>query len=660
MFAEVIFPLKVKTFTYKIPPEAPFDLTGRIVRATLINRELYGIVSDVMESIPYTPPKIKEILSIHEHLGSPSIIALIKWLGSYYLNPAGAALTSCFLKEAVSAGIKPVDRKKKPSKKTVTFNLEEANRILPVLSEGMGENISLLADAINKACFKTFLLHSPSSLYERGFLSEILKNTQDSISGAIILTPEIGMIDKTASLLRLILGGRVCSLHSKQSRREKIETIKGILSGSFDIVVGTRSAIFAPLKKISFIAVTGEHSPSYKAEEGLRYNARDVAVMRGLLEKAPVLLSSICPSIESIYNARTGKFSLLKISGSKSASPPYGFSLFSAKNRPAIGIVGAAASDKKGCSITDEILSAAKIQLSKKEHILFIVSTKGYSLILCSDCGYIFRCPACNTPLKFYKNEGLLKCHLCGRFRGAPDTCERCGGIELKAYGAGDERIIDDIEKSFGRKALILNKNNLFQNAADCQLKPFVIGHRGQAKKLMENSFSLAVFFDADLALSEAAFSSNERVFQGVMEISQLIKPGGQIIIPTRHPKNKILNFIKNYDFRGFYKNELILRKETDFPPFSRLILFNIFSRQKSEDLIKDIKTACSEKIEEGVQIYGPVEVASPVRSYKYCLQYLLKSRDRKRLNLFASSLKDRLSLVKGIKISTDVDPVRL
>ena len=660
MFAEVIFPLKAKTFTYKIPSGAPDDLIGRIVKAPLMNRELYGIICDVKEDesrAGFDVRKIKQISSFYGSLGSHFFIPLLRWLSDYYLNPAGVALATCFFKEAVSVICKPPARSSKTMDNHLALKTEEGTDNLSELQESGRENVSLIVNAINIRRFSTFLLHSPSLFHERGFICNVFKKAPD-ISGAIVLVPEIGRIDKTAAMLQSILGDRVCILHSKQSRKNKVETIQGMLSGRFDIVVGTRSAVFAPLKKISFIAVSSEHSPLYKAEEGMRYNARDVAIMRGFLEKAPVLLSSICPSLESIYNARTGKFSPLKIYDNQTAHPQR-FSLFSGRNRPVIEIVGKSFSENKERSIPAEIINAAQKHLANKEHLLFIISARGYSLISCNDCGYIFRCQSCNMPLRFYKNEGVLKCLLCGKSKSAPDTCNVCGGIELKSFGAGTEWIREDIEKSFGRKALTLDKNNTLQNA-DNQLMPFVIGHGGQARRLKENTFMLAAFFDADMSLSEQSFYANERVFQNIMEISNLMKPEGRIFILTRCQKNKVLRFIKNYDFKGFYKNELLLRKETDFPPFSRLILFNIFSNRGFDSLINDIESIFSEGAAKGVQAYGPVEIPSSVKSYKYCIQYLLRSRDRKSLNSLAAALKNKLDDIKGIKTITDVDPIRL
>jgi primosomal protein N' (replication factor Y) len=524
-------------------------------------------------------------------------------------------------------------------------------------SDKAGENVIFLKEAIQSGRFDTFVLHALSLFYERDFLCEIFKNIS-TIRGAIVLVPEIGRIDKIATMLQSILGDRVCVLHSNQSRKKKKESIMGILSDKYDIVVGSRSAVFAPLKKISFVAVSGEHSPLYKAQEGLRYNARDVAIMRGFLEKAPVLLSSICPSLESIYNAMTGKFSLLKIPNNQTA-PPHGFSLFSAKNRPVIRIIGKSTNDKKERSIPAEIINTAQKHLANREHLLFIISTRGYSLISCSDCGYIFRCQSCNMPLRFYKNERVLKCLLCGKSKIAPDTCNICGGIELKSFGTGTERIREDIEKLFGRKVLTLNKNSTLQKA-DNQLMPFVIGHGGQARRLKENTFMLAAFFDADISLAEPNFYANERVFENIIEISQLIKPNGVIFIITKNTKNKVLQFIKNYDFKGFYRNELSLRKETEFPPFTRLTLFNIFYNFEFNGLINTIENIFSNETGDGIEVLGPLKIASPSKSFKYCLQYLLKSNERKKLSSTAFVIKDKLNALKGIKATTDVDPIRL
>lgn len=661
MFAEVIFPLKLKSFTYSAPPDTPLDLTGRIVKAPLGNRNLYGIVCDVSDTcafvgratdknIGHKLSKIKEIVSVHEHFGSSLTVPLLKWLSEYYIAPSGVALASCFFKETINI-----------IEKSIVHNVsasEDCRPEISSLSDNAEQDIFLLLNAIQSGNFSSFLLHSPSYFYEKSFLNDFCKKAFTAISGAIVLVPEISQIESIARILQAIFGERVCTIHSKQGRKRRTETMRGVLSGHYNIVVGTRSAILMPLKKISFIAVLNEHSPSYKGEEGLRYNGRDVAVMRGFLERAPVLLSSICPSVESIYNSETGKYHQLRVSHALSGIPSNLFSSFSAKNRPEIEIINMRDAQKSGLSISKRVLTAAGECPSSKENLLFIVNKKGYSLIMCGDCGYIFRCPACQMPLMFYKSEGLLRCRRCGKERTIPESCQVCRGVELMPLGAGTERIKEDINKFLKKDAVLLEKNIQSPPNND-EFTSFVIGHGNQARKLKGSMFKSAVFFDIDIGLLEPNYRANERVFQNVMQIAQIVKPNGRIFLQTRNPRNKILNFIKNYDFKGFYKNELAMRKETDFPPFSRLILFNILLKEGVNGLKKEVERLFSEKYALEIEILGPIELPSTIKLHLHW-QVLIKSKDRKKLHQLASSLKETLSAIKGLKVNTDVDPIRL
>ncbi len=660
MFAEVIFPLKIKSFTYNVPPDMPPDLTGRIVKAPLGNRDLYGIVCDVSntcafagrvldKNIELKTSKIKEIVSVHEHFGSPQTISFLKWLSEYYIAPSGIALASCFFKDAIKVIEKSIAHKISAP--------EDDKPKISCLSDNTEQDIFPLVNAIQSGNFSSFLLHSPSHFYEKGFLSDFCKKAFTDISGAIVLVPEISQIDGIAGILQAIFGGRVCTIHSKQGRKKRTEAIRGILSGNYNIVVGTRSAILMPLKKISFVAVLSEHSPSYKGEEGLRYNGRDVAVMRAFLERVPVLLSSICPSVESIYNSETRKYHRLRVS--HKGMPSDIFNSFSAKKRAEIEIINMWDVEKSGLSISKKVLSAARQYLSSKDNILFIVNKKGYSLIMCKDCGYIFRCPACQIPLMFYKTEGLLRCRQCAAERKVPESCQVCRGVELIPLGAGIERIKEDIRKFLKKDAVPLNKNAQLLPNND-EFTPFVIGHGHQVRRLKGSLFKSAVFFDIDPCLLEPNYRANERAFQNVMQIAQVVKPDGRIFLQTRSPKNKILNFIKNYDFKGFYKNELSIRKETDFPPFCRLILFNILFKKGINGLEKEVEMLFSEShAHQEIEIFGPIKLPSTIKLHLHW-QVLIKSKDRKKLHQLAFSLKETLSSMKELKVSADVDPIRL
>ncbi|MDI6801893.1 MAG: primosomal protein N' [Thermodesulfovibrionales bacterium] len=651
MHAEVVFPLKLPPLTYKIPNGAPTDLIGRIVKAPLINKSLYGLIASLKDEAEIGQQKnIREIHEISRHFTSDAGILFLKWLSDYYLMPMGIALKSCFFEE-MAASLKKEDRGQTPESEPIISTPCEGSSMID-------QNVSVVFRSIMKKNYQTFLFHAPSIAREYLFISKILAETCPDSQRAIILVPEIGHIERLSSSLSNMLGERLCILHSKLGKVKRIEAIRRIVSGKANVILGTRSAMLAPLNDIAFIAVLSEHSPSYKAEEGLRYNARDVAVMRGFMGKSCVLLSSVCPSMESVYNAKTGKYAPL--------TPEPGNQ--KEQSRPKIKIVGMNAAKQRDLSVSGEILQEAKKLLLKNGKLLFIASRSGYSIMTCEDCNEIFRCKKCQIPLVFYKSRGILRCNYCGIEKTAGGSCEKCQGFNIKPFGAGTERIKDEVEKLLKTGGMLLEKkakglkvkNYDLQNP---ELSPFVIGTAYASKRAKEETFSSAVLLNMDCLLSQPDFRAYERIFQETLQISQLIKPDGYIFIQTRDARNIIWKFIRNYDLQAFYNYEMSQRNSLNYPPFSKMILFNIIFKNKSKKISavsNDIQKIIAEKHVMDVDILTNMNISSADKSYEQHWQILLKSRDRKALHIAAKNLMDGLKKLKEIKLTIDVDPVKI
>src|SRR5208283_4647247 len=319
MYVNVAFPLKIPPLTYKAPDDAPVDLIGRIVLAPLMGRNIRGLVMSTCENPEMLIKKdIREVQKIYRSVMSTSALAFLQWLADYYLTPVGIALRSSFFEEIasiVTQGAEEQPAAGGPEKPAIILCEAAINAAVSAICT----NISLRG-------YRSFLYRAESSDEERSLLIAALTHLKDSLRHAVILAPEIAHLEYIVSPLKELFGERVCVLHSKLSGKEAAGALKRIITNVSDIVVGTRSAILVPLKRVSFIAVLAEHSRSYKAEEGLRYNGRDIAVMRGFHEKACVLLSSTCPSVESVYNVRVGKYVMLEhdrnLSKEKSAERP--------------------------------------------------------------------------------------------------------------------------------------------------------------------------------------------------------------------------------------------------------------------------------------------------------------------------------------------------
>lgn len=640
-YADILFPLKIPPLTYKVPEDAPADLKGRIVKAPLMGRSSYGVAVDIFKEADVSlKKKLREIQSIHRHCASEKDLQFLKWLSHYYIAPMGIALKSSFFEEI----IKDTDGLQATGK-----DLKNDRSGAPALNV----NVSLVCNGVKEKDYKTFLFHAHGLSDECSFLLEVVEGINSGLRGIIILVPEIGQIERIEQPLKQMFNQRVCVLHSKLGKSKRADSIRRLISGESDIVIGTRSAILAPLKEVSFIAVTGEHSPSYKAEEGLRYNARDVAVMRGFIEKRCVLLSSICPSLESVHNTNVGKY--MQIGGNQKQYP-------AKYARPKIKVIASQPGKSHYLSLSGELLQESKKLVSKNERVLFLVNRKGYSLIRCSDCGNILKCGRCLTSLVFHKGTGMVSCRYCGHSEKIPGICADCGGARLETFGTGTERVKEEVEEILKTEALIVERRQGTPTVMpnDSDVMPFVVGTAFVTGKAKEESFGAAAFLNTDALLSQPDFRTHERLFQEVLQVSQMVKNGGRIFLQTHMAKERILRFIRDYDFGGFYKHELSQRMALDYPPFTRIVLLNIFTKKISGDFLNEVRSIIYESAETGVEALGPVEIPSYAKSYKHCVQIMIKSKDSRATHASTKKILDRLEKNKGLRINVDVDPLKI
>ena len=623
------------------------DLKGRIVIAPLMGRSTYGLVVDVFEKAEGTFRKaVKELQAAEQYQASETDLQFLKWLSSYYTTSMGIALKSGFFEEIVAA-----------MKKCGGALPAAGDSMQPGTGQGEGDRTPGLSvnGCITGKTYKSFLFHAPSLSREYAFLLETLERAGPDMRGIIILVPEIGHIGRVELLLKERFGQRLCIFHSKLGKGKRVEAVRRILAGEADIVVGTRSAVLAPLKELSFIAVTGEHSFSYKGEEGLKYQARDVAVMRGFMEKRPVLLTSICPSVESIYNLNAGKY--ITVSAPREL-PGGGITA-----RPGVKLIGMTREKSGNLSLSEEVVKEARRILSGKGKILFLINRKGYSLIMCEDCGYVVKCAKCSMSLVFHKKEGKVKCHYCGYSEQVPDTCVQCRGTAVKPFGIGTERVKEEVEGLLGAEALLIEKakgSPKVTGKLPADLSPFVIGTAYAAGRVKDESFSAAAFLNVDVLLSQPDFRAYERSFQELLQVSQLVSSGGRIFMQTRMPKDKVLRFIRTYDFDGFYQYELSQRKLLGYPPFSKIILLNIFAKSMAGGLLDNIQAITGESGDADAELLGPVEVPSALKSHRHCIQVLVKSKDSKNVHSAARNILNKLEEIKGLTVRVDVDPLKI
>jgi len=478
---------------------------------------------------------------------SDKLMNLLRWMSEYYVSEQGLVLKNMLPKEAY---IKVKQRKKKITSQTL--RVKKGWEGYPFHDIHIDASVtSHIFDALKKQLFKTFLFHTPSSAHEVSLLGAVLKN----VDSAIVLVPEVSLIDAMYRFLKETCGDSICLFHSGLSKGKRSDAIERMLSGHARIVLGTRSAIFAPLKKVSLIAVLQEHNNSYKQENSPCYHGRDVAVKRGYFEKATVLLSSICPSVESLYNCRAGKYKSLHLTGNI--------------KKPKMNIIDTRFEKLMKPYLTKTVVNASIRHIKNEQKIMFVMNRRGYSTVFqCMDCSHREVCPHCGVPIVFHKQDMSLKCHYCSHtLTQIPERCSVCNGSNLQLLGAGTQKVKEDIEELIGIKTMRLDSDKL-RNKSDKEgmtNDPFrddyriLVGTKLMTRRLtISDKISMAAILNADQFLNIPDFRAAEKAFQEISMIADKIETQGEIYIQTRMPDNYLYRYVRNYSYNAFSKEEML------------------------------------------------------------------------------------------------------
>ncbi len=628
---DVLFPINLGPLTYVCPDYLIEQIQpGLIIQAPLKNKLTRGIVIDRNSKPPATPLKELQVLPGDPAIIGKSLLKLIMWMADYYIAEEGLVLKQTlpgelFTKTQLRKGRKEIEY--------------DSKLCFPEIKK---EDCTDIFASINSNEYKGFLLHAPSLLYEFA-MALTLMNT---VKNTIVLLPDITQANLLYAASKDLYGERVSLLHGELSRGRRSEYIDGILSGRYDIVIGTRSALFAPLRKVSLIIVLNEHSPSYRIEEGIRCNLRDVAVMRGFIEKTAVLLSSISPSVDSYFNAITNKYRLLKPSRDI--------------QRPAIRIADMRFEKKIKPDFSKAAYNAAQKHIKKNNKVMFVMNRRGYSpALLCQECGHIEKCRTCEIPMVLYKNDGILKCHHCSATQPIPEKCSRCNSHNFELMGSGTQRIQEHIEELFGIATMRFDSDNVkkksekrdFSRLISGDFSRVIIGTKMITRHLTANdNYSMAAVLNADSSLNLPDFRAMEKAYQELSSIIDLVEPNGEVLIQTRFPQSPLFKYLRSNDYAAFAKEELTLRKSLNYPPYTKLLNITFSGSLETAEKIKKIIHSSDPMIE----MLGPT-VNKNKRGLEE-LSIILKSVDRKTLNTAARKVRKTFEHSKKVQIRIDVD----
>src|SRR5712692_347244 len=439
---------------------------------------------------------------------------------------------------------------------------------------------------------------------------------------AIVLVPEISLTPQTVERFK----GRfaeaqdtVAVLHSHLSEGERHDEWHKIHSGRARIVIGARSAVFAPLKTLGLIVVDEEHETTYKQEEAPRYHARDVTVVRAKIEKCVVVLGSATPSLESYYNAANGKYRLVPLT-----------QRVDEKQMPLMRIIDLRQErrkEKKAAILSEKLSQAIADRLEKREQTILFLNRRGFSTsLLCSNCGEARDCPNCSVALTFHRHMARLSCHLCGHTAAVPKKCPACGKDALIYAGFGTEKVESTVSHFFPKAAVRrMDADSMTRKQAyrDTLLNfragkiDILVGTQMIAKGLHFPNVTLVGIINADLALHLPDFRAGERTFQLLTQVAGRAGRGetpGEVFVQTYTPFSPSIQFARHHDFAGYFQQELEFRERCDFPPFKHAILITVRSAHEArakfsaETLARRLKEALSVEFNLGDPTPAPLE----------------------------------------------------
>lgn len=454
--------------------------------------------------------------------------------------------------------------------------------------------LTKINSAIDDGKYKTFLLFGVTGSGKTLVYINAIKKILLQNKTAMLLVPEIALTPQLIDRFNIVFPGEIAVLHSKMSDGERQDEWRSIKTGRKKIVIGARSGIFAPLENLGLIIVDEEHENSYKQESpDPRYNGRDAAVIRGMIENAVVVLGSATPSVESLYNANAGKYELLEIKNRADGA-----------NLPKIKIIDMVDARKQGQiinSFSKELLDKIVDRMHKKEAVILFRNRRGFSNYLqCSDCATVPECVNCSIKLTYHKNTNSLRCHLCGYSSSMIKRCSECGSENLKIIGYGTQRIEEELSeylqsleievvidrmdldstKKKGEQRKILQR---FSNGET----DILIGTQMVAKGLDFDRVTLVGVVNADLQLYISDFRASERTFQLLTQVSGRAGRhrdfAGEVIIQTSHPSNYVFKCVGDADYENFFKSELSIRQKANYPPFAKYIFVELKGKDNAE-----------------------------------------------------------------------------
>ncbi len=542
------------------------------------------------------------------------------------------------------------------------------------LTDAQGHCLSCILEATNEpARAKPLLLHGVTGSGKTEVYLQAIAATISSGKTALILVPEISLTPQTVARFKrrfAEIQQKVAVLHSHLSGGERFDEWHKIVEGNAKIVIGARSALFAPLQNLGLIVVDEEHEGSYKQDTAPRYHARDVAVVRAKIERCVVVLGSATPSLESIHNTRVGKYQLIELKERVDDC-----------SLPLIRIIDlkkeARNLSKSGgpAIISERLRTAVDERLSKGEQVILFLNRRGFATSLsCPSCGHVCGCPHCSVSLTFHRKQEKLVCHMCGYQRVAPRKCPECNDPSIRFAGYGTEKVEEILRKIFpvarlarvdtdtmSRKGALRKTLNDFKAAK----LDILVGTQMIAKGLHFPNVTLVGILNADIGLHVPDFRAGERTFQLLTQVAGRAGRGemeGEVIIQTFTPQSPSVQFARHHDYLGFSDQELEFRKSFSYPPYYHCLIVTVRSEhaRMAEFTLQTLHRKLGKELPKKIIMGEPLESPLAKAAGQFRFQVMLRSPNPRLMTNYVMSITDKLTVPDEVAMAVDVDPLFL
>ncbi|KTD42681.1 Primosomal protein N' (replication factor Y) [Legionella parisiensis] len=540
---------------------------------------------------------------------------------------------------------------------------EQATSLSPplVLNPEQAVAVAAITEMLHQ--YQCFLLQGVTGSGKTEVYLHVIAKVLEQQKQVLILVPEIGLTPQLVSRFTARFKHPIAVIHSGLNESERQVAWQLAKEAKVKMIIGTRAAIFTPMPDLGLIVIDEEHDPSLKQMEGVRYSARDTALMRAHLANIPIILGSATPSLESMYNVRQKKYALLRLTHKALSTTPLHYQLIDLRSQ----------SLQHG--LATPTLQLVKEHLLKKNQVLIFINRRGFSpVLLCHQCGWMVDCRACDSHMTLHKQLGQMICHHCGLTQKTPDRCYSCNSRELIPVGAGTQRVHEFLSAYFPDTEVVRIDRDAVRkkNSLDEHLDKI---HNGQAQLIVGTQMlakghhfprlSLVVVLDADAGLYNQDFRALEHLGQLLMQVSGRAgraEQAGQVVIQTHVPSHPLLNLLIQQGYDQFADALLTTRQKAQLPPFHYLAVIRAQGKVAGS-VLRFLHAAKEQVVAHSITVMGPAPAPMPRKANQHRMQLLLKSSSRKTLKNTLTQLREWFvgnKLGNGVRWNIDVDPMDL